>query len=61
MEIDLEREPGDALTDDCEHGVWEDCMNCVHCGRCRESLDDEDVCAECILEAKAAASDGARS
>lgn len=31
----------------CEHKDHEDCLICCDCGRCSESLDDEDYCADC--------------
>lgn len=31
----------------CQHAPHEDCLICCECGRCSESLDKDDVCAEC--------------
>ena len=42
------RERGDPLTNECSHKVNEDCMNCNECGQCSESLNDKDVCADCV-------------
>jgi hypothetical protein len=31
----------------CQHQENEDCMICANCGYCRESVDDNDICANC--------------
>lgn len=31
----------------CEHESLEYCLNCSKCGECSESVDEDDVCAEC--------------
>ena len=31
-----------------DHQAHEDCLICAICGTCTESLDEEDVCSECI-------------
>lgn len=36
----------------CQHAPGEDCMNCAECGKCSESLDENDVCSDCIARAK---------
>lgn len=33
--------------DGCSHKRNEDCMYCLVCGRCREDLNDHDVCSGC--------------
>jgi len=35
----------------CEHEPGEDCMVCQKCRKCSESLDDDDICSECVIEA----------
>ena len=45
---DGDREPGDPLTDECSHKINEDCMSCVSCGACREDVDEEDMCTDCV-------------
>ncbi len=50
-EIDLLAERlnlGDPLTDECGHKVNEDCMICIACGQCREDLDENDECPDCL-------------
>jgi hypothetical protein len=32
----------------CQHKSNEDCMFCVECGQCREDLDDNDMCPDCL-------------
>ncbi len=32
----------------CQHQSFEDCMNCVVCGKCSEQLNDDEVCPSCI-------------
>ncbi|MFI5379019.1 MAG: hypothetical protein ACHRHE_06975 [Tepidisphaerales bacterium] len=34
-------------TDECQHQKHEDCLICSCCGRCHESLDDDDLCRDC--------------
>jgi hypothetical protein len=41
------RKPNEPLGAECGHKVAEDCMVCAICGRCREDLDEEDICTEC--------------
>ena len=41
------RGPNEPLGEDCAHKVTEDCLICAVCGRCREDLDEDDVCTEC--------------
>lgn len=36
------------LESECQHGDDEDCLICISCGRCSESLNDADVCSECL-------------
>lgn len=31
-----------------DHLAHEDCMICHVCGACREDLDEEDVCVDCL-------------
>lgn len=31
----------------CEHKSFEDCLICSICGNCSESLDSQDICADC--------------
>jgi len=31
----------------CQHTPDEDCLTCCECGQCSESLNEDDVCAEC--------------
>ena len=45
-----EEEVNNVVVDPCGHKPTEDCMNCVMCSRCSESLDEEDVCADCLEE-----------
>ena len=33
--------------DVCEHEPHEDCLVCVDCNCCKESLDCEDRCSDC--------------
>lgn len=33
----------------CEHGTNEDCLICNVCGECKESVNEDDVCAECLV------------
>jgi len=35
-------------TPTCQHQSHEDCMFCQGCGECREDLDDDDWCPDCI-------------
>ena len=42
------RERGDPLTDECGHKVNEDCLSCISCGACREDLDENDTCTDCV-------------
>lgn len=42
------REPGDPLTDECGHDVNEDCMTCTTCGACKEDLNEDDTCYDCV-------------
>ena len=44
----MTREHGDPLTDECGHKVNEDCMICIACGQCREDLDENDECSDCL-------------
>jgi hypothetical protein len=32
----------------CQHQSHEDCMFCQGCGDCREDLDDDDWCPDCL-------------
>lgn len=32
----------------CSHDDYDDCMICCVCGRCCESLDEEDYCEDCL-------------
>lgn len=49
------RRPGDEGHDEwwqlfpstCQHQSFEDCMICTKCGKCSESLDENDVCGDC--------------
>lgn len=34
----------------CEHGPHEDHLICRECGECSESLNEDDICAECREE-----------
>lgn len=34
-------------TPDCQHQPGEDCMICQTCGKCCESLRDDDICPDC--------------
>jgi hypothetical protein len=36
---------------ECDHESHEDCLICADCGRCSESLNDADECADCAGEA----------
>ena len=32
----------------CQHDIIdEDCMICIECGQCNETLDENDICQEC--------------
>lgn len=42
-----ERKPGDPLTVDCTHDQGEDCINCRKCGKCDESVGENDLCSNC--------------
>jgi hypothetical protein len=46
----MDRNPGDPLTEDCQHTVNEGCMTCSECGKCRESCDEDDMCDDCREE-----------
>ena len=35
------------VENNCQHSSNEDCMNCSVCGKCSESLDEDDVCSDC--------------
>lgn len=37
----------DRETNTCQHTASEDCLICCICGKCDESLDEDDVCYEC--------------
>ncbi len=34
-------------SDDCEHTITEDHLICQKCGRCREDVDNDDICIAC--------------
>jgi hypothetical protein len=55
------RMPNQPLGPECGHKVIEDCLLCAVCGRCRESLDECDVCVLCRPGAGAGASASAPS
>lgn len=48
MVQDVQRLPGDPLGPNCQHDIGEDCMNCIVCGRCTETLNGNDVCISCV-------------
>lgn len=37
----------------CQHAPYEDCLICRECGNCDETLNDDDVCSDCLLRAGA--------
>jgi hypothetical protein len=41
------RLPNEPVRPECCHKATEDCLPCVACGHCRESLDVDDLCSEC--------------
>ena len=45
-----EEEVDNVVVGPCGHKPTEDCMNCTICGRCSESLNEEDICASCLEE-----------
>jgi hypothetical protein len=42
-----DQQKSENLSLDCGHKDHEDCMICVGCGECDESLDDLGVCSDC--------------
>lgn len=33
----------------CDHKDYEDCLICHCCGKCSESLDEDDTCYSCDI------------
>jgi hypothetical protein len=48
IEMSVEKDSDDD-DEGCGHEPHEDCMFCTECGKCRESLDNNDVCSECLI------------
>lgn len=32
----------------CQHDDTEECMNCEQCGQCSESLNEDEICSDCL-------------
>jgi hypothetical protein len=45
-----DREPGEPLTLTCTHPIEEDCLNCSDCDQCAEDVNEDGVCASCVIK-----------